>query len=79
MMYAKIDSNKINKLFKAVNLKVEPFWTKVFERALKGKNVVEQMLGAGGVAPAAGGATTAAPVAAVAAKVEEKKAAPVVE
>ena len=75
----KIDGNKINKLIKAANLKVEPFWAKVFEKALKGKNVSDLLVGGG--APTQGAATvaeTAAP-AKEAPKAEEKKPAKVEE
>ena len=49
----KIDANKINKLLKAANVKVEPFWAKVFEKALKSRNISDLLVGGGAPAPAA--------------------------
>ena len=37
----------MNKLFKHLNLRVEPFWAKVYEKALKGKNVGDLLVGGG--------------------------------
>jgi large subunit ribosomal protein LP1 len=46
-------------LFKVANLRVEPFWSKVYEKALKGKNIGELLVGGGAPAPAAQTAATA--------------------
>lgn len=62
----KVTANNMNKLFKHLNLRVEPFWPKVFEKALKGKNVGDLLVGGG--EPAAQGPATSAPVAAEAPK-----------
>ena len=66
----KIKATQIEKLIKATGLKVEPFWPKVYEKALKGKNVNDLLAGGSDEAP------SSAPVAARAAeapKVEAKK------
>ena len=64
-------------LFKKVDLRVEPFWTKVYEKALKGKNIGELLVGGGAPAPSAGSAPAPAASGAKeapkeAAKVEKK-------
>ena len=38
---------------KAANVKVEPFWAKVFEKALKSRNISDLLVGGSGPAPAA--------------------------
>ncbi|CAK69946.1 unnamed protein product (macronuclear) [Paramecium tetraurelia] len=58
-----INAAKLAQIIKAANLRVEPIWTKVFEKALKGKKVGDLLHGNSGSAPAAQVATTAAPVA----------------
>ncbi|CAD8168618.1 unnamed protein product [Paramecium pentaurelia] len=53
-----INSAKLAQIIKAANLRVEPIWTKVFEKALKGKRVGDLLHGSSGSAPAAQVATT---------------------
>ena len=69
----------MNKLFKHLSLRVEPFWPKVYEKALKGKNIGELLLGGGSSsesAPTQAVAGSSAPAAKdapkTAANVEEK-------
>ncbi|CAK80871.1 unnamed protein product (macronuclear) [Paramecium tetraurelia] len=70
-----IDATKLAKIIKASNLRVEPIWTKVFEKALKGKKVGDLLHGSSGSAGSAPQAqTTSTPAAA-----ETKKAEPVKE
>lgn len=53
-------------------MRVEPFWCKVYEKALQGKNIGELLVGGGAPAPAvAAPAATSAPK--EAAKAPEKK------
>ncbi|XP_015757389.1 PREDICTED: 60S acidic ribosomal protein P1-like [Acropora digitifera] len=60
-----ITAEKIEKLIKAAQVNVEPFWPGLFAKALEGHNL-ESLIqaagapGAGGAAPAAGGAAAAA-------------------
>ncbi|CAD8177482.1 unnamed protein product [Paramecium pentaurelia] len=70
-----IDSTKLAKIIKASNLRVEPIWTKVFEKALKGKRIGDLLHGSSGSANSGPQAqTTSTPVVA-----ETKKAEPVKE
>ncbi|CAK61519.1 unnamed protein product (macronuclear) [Paramecium tetraurelia] len=48
-----IAASKLAQVIKAANLRVEPIWTKVFEKALKGKKVGDLLHGNTGNAPAA--------------------------
>ncbi|CAD8086291.1 unnamed protein product [Paramecium sonneborni] len=43
-----IDATKLAKIIKASNLRVEPIWTKVFEKALKGKRIGDLLHGSSG-------------------------------
>lgn len=60
-----ITAEKMQKLIKAANVDVEPFWPGLFAKALEGHNIKDLITsagspGAGGAAPAAGGAGAAA-------------------
>ncbi|CAD8162689.1 unnamed protein product [Paramecium pentaurelia] len=57
-----IVASKLAQVIKAANIRVEPIWTKVFEKALKGKRVGDLLHGNAGNAPATqAAAQTSAP------------------
>eukprot|EP00310_Coccolithus_braarudii_P025507 CAMPEP_0183350634 /NCGR_PEP_ID=MMETSP0164_2-20130417/20695_1 /TAXON_ID=221442 /ORGANISM="Coccolithus pelagicus ssp braarudi, Strain PLY182g" /LENGTH=116 /DNA_ID=CAMNT_0025522605 /DNA_START=55 /DNA_END=405 /DNA_ORIENTATION=- len=64
-----ITEENINKVLKAANVQVEPYWPKLFATLLKDRDVGELLLTAGG-APGAGGA---APAGGAAGGAEEQK------
>ncbi|CAD8071504.1 unnamed protein product [Paramecium primaurelia] len=70
-----IDSTKLAKIIKAANIRVEPIWTKVFEKALKGKKVGDLLHGSSGNT----GSTPATQTTATPAAAETKKPEPVKE
>jgi len=64
-----ITEEKLNKVIAAAGISVEGYWTGLFAKALRGKNIGDLLSNAGSSASA--GPVAAAPVAAAAAKVEE--------
>ncbi|CAD8077688.1 unnamed protein product [Paramecium primaurelia] len=69
-----IDSTKLAKIIRASNLRVEPIWTKVFEKALKGKRIGDLLHGSSGSANSGPQVqTTSTPVAAETKKAERVK------
>merc|ERR1711976_361324 len=73
-----ITEENLNKILTAANVKVQPFWPRIFAKILDGKDAstIDDIIMGGGAAPAVGGA--AAP-AGDSGAVAEPEAAPAVE
>ncbi len=71
-----ITAEKINSLVSAANVGIEPIWSQLFAKAIKGVDLTSLVSNVGGSAPAAAAAPAAAPAASAApagGKAEEKK------